>query len=143
MKTLRSWLFPTLTGQLDAALKRVDMLETEIASVRRKNEALWRSYKTLQEERDRLQKSLRETRKLVRDQTDADLMLVSIRIIRDTINGKLDVTESDVKIQAELYHQAVNIRSSPYNTLAHQLGQAQLGAATPLVESLGLGKLFG
>lgn len=113
--------------ELEKANKRIEELEASVGDLTIKNHHLWESYNGLQAQYHEAVKLLDEFKEKLREQNDADLLLVSARITQSIIAGKKPAV-SDVSEQQRLIAQrqalgnAQYYSSSSYGNLLGQLG---------------------
>ena len=131
MKLFRM-LFPK-SSELADAQKRIERLEADKAELQTRNTALWTSYHEAENRYLEATKERDAVKKIVREQTDADLLLVSARITQTVIAGKKPAP-SDVSEQNRLLAQQQALSpiqyyaSSPYQQQMGVLGQIGLGS---------------
>lgn len=128
-------LFPKV-AELEAARKRIDALEADKQELQRRHTALWESYNrhdaTVQSQRN----EIAELNAKLREQNDADLLLVSARIAIAILKGQKP-EPSDLALRQSLYSQ-----SSYYNQLGGNY-RTVTGTAGGLLGALGLGGILG
>ncbi len=136
---LLNWLFPN-AAELAEATKRIDALEAERAELKKQNKSLWDSYNahdaTVQAQRTEIAAL---TTKL-REQNDADMMLVSAKLIATIVRGEKPWA-SDVQRYHELSLALQQMQMSPYvgSSYASVTGTGDIG----ILGALGLGGVFG
>ena len=96
-------LFPK-AAELAEANKLTESLIGERDDLKKRNKTLWEDYNNLSSAKQKVETDLEEIKTKVREQTDADLMLVSARIIMDTLKGKKPAP-SDLNLQRSLLAQ--------------------------------------
>lgn len=132
---LLSRLFPK-AAELEAARKQIELLEASREELRLRNKALWESNSQLETQVKTQRKELSEVREKLRDQNDADLLLVSARIAVAVLKGQKPEA-SDLALQQSLYAQS---------NYAAQLGggyRTVTGTSGSLLSALGLGGILG
>jgi predicted nucleic acid-binding Zn-ribbon protein len=119
-------LFPKASELADAN-NRIDALEADKVELNRRLSNLWESYHAHDATVQKQRTELAEMKKKLREQTDADLLLVSARIAIATIKGEKPA-EADVLLQGQLHAQQQSMRpysewsSTSYASLAQNLG---------------------
>jgi chromosome segregation ATPase len=121
-------LFPN-AAELADAKKRIEELEIERSDLLQRNSDLLQRNRALSESFNQAQKAKNELNELKKKQTDADLILVSARIILSTIRGDRPAA-SDVSLQQSLLAQQKSFNVDHYGGLLNYLG-------------LGIGGIFG
>ena len=119
-------LFPK-ASELTDAQNRIERLEADKEELRTRNAALWNSYHESEGKRLEAIRERDAANGKLREQTDADLLLVSARITQTILAGKKPEA-SDVSEQQRLLAQRQALTpiqyysSSPYQGLMQQLG---------------------
>lgn len=126
-------LFPK-ASELAAANDRIEALEADKAELNKRLSNLWESYNAHDATVQKQRTELIEMKKKLREQTDADLLMVSARIAITILKGEKPAS-SDLALQQSLIAQQQAMRpvvewSSPY-------------LSGGLLQGLGLGSLFG
>lgn len=111
-------LFPK-AAELQKANDRIEVLEVKHAELTQRNKSLWDSCnaneRALQDKSAELDKVLAK----VREQNDADLLLVSMQIVQRVVAGEKKETSPQLRA---LYSQQSALQNSPYASYANQLG---------------------
>lgn len=131
---LFSRLFPKAV-ELEKASKRIEVLEADRAEQTRRYSRLWESYCTLDATVQQQRTEIALLKGKLREQTDADLLLVSARIMIATLKGEKPAA-SDIALQQSLHAQQQSMQQSP-------LGAYGGSIANSLAQQLGLGNVFG
>lgn len=126
-------LFPK-AAELQAAQSKVEKLEASFAELNRRHTTLWESYNKLDAEVQSKRNELAEMRGKLREQVDADLLLVSARIILATLKGEKPNPEDLIR-QQQL--------GAMQNSLRAQMGYYESASPIGLLQGLGLGGVFG
>jgi len=107
-------LFPK-AAIVAAANERIKYLEAYRSEQERHIIELTASFKQVEAAQNGLQKELTVTRAKLREQTDADLLLVSARIIMDTLKGEKP-KQQELTLQGNLLAQQQALGSTNYNS---------------------------
>lgn len=121
--SLYSRLFPK-AAELEKANKRIEVLEADRAELTKRNSKLWESYNSHDAALQKARTELSEVKGKLREQTDADLLLVSARIIQATLRGEKPNSE-DVVRQQQLSALQQSLR--PYDYYSGQANMGMLG----------------
>lgn len=131
--TIIERLFPK-AAELEAARKRIEVLEADKEELQRRHTNLWESYNSHDATVQKQRTEIAELKGKLREQNDADLLLVSARIAVAVLKGHKPEA-SDLAMQQQL--------------LAHSSYYAQMQGANyrsstgGLLSALGLGGILG
>lgn len=136
--SLFSRLFPK-AAQLERASKRIETLEADRAELTQNNEKLLENNSALDTAVQKQRSEIAEIKTKLRDQTDADLVLVSARIIMSTLNGNKP-DHSDIAMQQLLVSQQQQAYGNAYPRGYGGIGNWQSAASNNLglLRTLGL-----
>lgn len=123
-------LFPKAV-ELATAHKAIEALTVERENLKQRLEALSTDYRQSEAAKNGFRAELEAAKTKLREQNDADLMLVSARIVLDTLKGKKP-EQNDLMLQSNLLRQQAALGSVNYG---YGSGLQALG--------LGLGGIFG
>lgn len=117
------WPF-SKTVKPDETLSRID---ARLDGVIKSEQQAWATVTTKQQELEAANNTIRELQSKVREQTEADLYLVSAKIMRDILE-KGPAVPADVQQQRMLQQQMAGMQASSANPYSYGLGSL-LGAA--------------
>lgn len=103
-------LFPK-AAELDKANTRIASLEVDRAELTKRNANLWESYNSLDATVQKQSTEIAELKAKLHEQTDADLLLVSARIMIATLKGEKPAA-SDIAMQQSLIAQQQSQRNA-------------------------------
>lgn len=125
-----SRLFPKAL-ELEQAKHRIEVLETDKAELAERNKALWASYNNSDATVQKQRTELANLTKKLREQNDADLLLVSARIAIATLKGEKPVA-ADVALQQNLISQQAALSGYYSGQMSGGGLLGQLGLASAL-----------
>jgi chromosome segregation ATPase len=117
-------------ARIEAATRKVDELLKERDKFASENASLRSQLSKVNTEIGELRSELASTKTKLREQNDADLMLVSVRIIAATLKDQKP-EKSDVAAQQDLLNQQRSLwvaQGNPYNQLGFAGGQRPFGS---------------
>lgn len=124
-------LFPK-AAEVAAANQHAENAEAELSGLKAQHKTLWDSYSSHDTTIKNLRNELDALKAKLREQTDADLLLVSARIAVTILRGQKPAA-SDMALQQNLLAQQAAL-ASPYNQSPGYAG---------LLQGLGRGGIFG
>lgn len=127
--TMFQRLFPS-AAKVEKAEKRAESAEAAAFEVKERHETLWKSYHALEAISKKQSEEIDALKTKLREQNDADLMLVSGKIICAVLRGEKPKDEDVFRHSALMKQRASMGLGSPYGYQTNSgIGQALFGLA--------------